>query len=92
MFVLFIIGLVLILIGLLVSAFTYAKQDDFMIGFLVSFLLSTGVAVAVAAGVEMWDKKPDAIDVYRNKTELQITYKIKGIDTLSRDTVVVFKN
>lgn len=92
MLVLFIIGLVLILIGLLVSAFTDAKQDDFMIGFLVSFLLSMGVAVAGASGVEMWDKKPDAIDVYRNKTELQVTYKIKGIDTLSRDTVVVFKN
>ena len=92
MLVLFIIGLVLILIGLCVSAFTDAKQDDFMIGFLVNFLLTIGVAVAIAAGLEMWDKKPDAIDVYRNKTELQITYKIKGIDTLSRDTVVVFKN
>ena len=92
MLVLFIIGLVLILIGLCISAFTDAKQGDFMIGFLVSFLLSMGVAVACAAGIEMWDPQPDAIDVYRNKTELQITYKIKGIDTLSRDTVVVFKN
>jgi len=32
-----------------------------------------------------------AIDVYRGKTELQITYKVQGLDTLQKDTIVVFK-
>ena len=31
--------------------------------------------------------KPKAIDVYRNKTTLQITY----VDTIPQDTIVVFK-
>lgn len=37
------------------------------------------------------DDSPKPIDVYRNKTILQITYKVQGLDTLSRDTLVVWK-
>ena len=32
------------------------------------------------------------LDVYRNKTELQITYKIINNDTINCDSIVVFKN
>lgn len=35
---------------------------------------------------------PKAIDVYRNKTELEINYIIKNNDTISVDSLVVFKN
>ena len=35
---------------------------------------------------------PKAIDVYRNKTELEVNYTIKNNDTISVDSLVVFKN
>ena len=34
---------------------------------------------------------PNAIDVYRNKTELEVNYTIKNSDTISVDSLVVFK-
>ena len=34
---------------------------------------------------------PKAIDVYRNKTELEVNYTIKNNDTISVDSLVVFK-
>ena len=34
---------------------------------------------------------PKAIDVYRNKTELEVNYTIKNSDTISVDSLVVFK-
>lgn len=34
---------------------------------------------------------PKAIDVYRNKTELEINYTIKNNDTINVDSLVVFK-
>lgn len=39
----------------------------------------------------IFSQDPSAMDVYRDKTELQITYKVQGLDTLQRDTTVVFK-
>lgn len=35
---------------------------------------------------------PSAIDVYRNNTELKVTYEICNGDTLSCDSTIVFKN
>lgn len=35
---------------------------------------------------------PSAIDVYRNNTELKITYEICNGDTLSCDSTVIFKD
>lgn len=35
---------------------------------------------------------PKAIDVYRNKTELEVNYTIKNNDTINIDSLVVFKN
>ena len=34
---------------------------------------------------------PKAIDVYRNKTELEVNYTIKNNDTINVDSLVVFK-
>lgn len=34
---------------------------------------------------------PKAIDVYRNKTELNVNYTIKNNDTISIDSLVIFK-
>lgn len=35
---------------------------------------------------------PSAIDVYRNNTELKVTYEICNGDTLSCDSTVIFKD
>lgn len=35
---------------------------------------------------------PSAIDVYRDNTELKVTYEICNGDTLSCDSIVVFKD
>lgn len=37
-------------------------------------------------------KEPEAIDVYRNNTELKIQHVIENNDTIQSDTTVVFKN
>ena len=39
----------------------------------------------------LMNNDPQAIDVYRNKTELQIHYQVQGLDTLSKDTTVVWR-
>lgn len=35
---------------------------------------------------------PKAIDVYRNKTELEVNYIIKNNDTINVDSLIIFKN
>jgi hypothetical protein len=37
-------------------------------------------------------KEPEAIDVYRNNTELKIQHVIENGDTIQSDTTIVFKN
>lgn len=55
--------------------------------FLIS--LFTGLAsVAISGMIALKNPQPTAMDVYRNKTELQITYR----DTVAIDSTVVFKN
>lgn len=56
------------------------------ISFVFIIMIIIGIALFTCA-----DNSPKPIDVYRNKTTLQITYKIQGLDTLSRDTLVVWK-
>lgn len=51
--------------------------------------LCTGVAIVTITGmINLKNPQPTAMDVYRNKTELQITYR----DTVAIDSTVVFKN
>lgn len=47
-----------------------------------------GIFIALAFFIFFEDKKPQAIDVYRGKTTLEITYK----DGVPVDSVVVFKD
>lgn len=47
----------------------------------------------IMGGLIMCDEaqRPSSIDVYRNKTDLQIEYKIVNNDTINIDSTVVFK-
>lgn len=50
-----------------------------------SMLIGIGAIITKINGVH-------PLDVYVGKTELQITYKIVNNDTISCDSIVVFKN
>ena len=54
-----------------------------------------GAVIGAVMGMyTMYDAEksiPKAIDVYRNKTELEVNYTIKNSDTISVDSLVVFK-
>ena len=47
--------------------------------------------VALMGALNFFTNKPDAIDVYRGKTELSIEQKIVGGKIIESDTTVVFK-
>ncbi len=55
----------------------------------IFYILSFGILIDLLGG----DKKvPSAKDVYRGKTTLEITYKIKDGDTINVDTTVVYRD
>lgn len=51
------------------------------------------ITIALIPGVMTWvlEKDPKAIDVYREKTDIEIQYTIRNNDTISCDTTVIFK-
>lgn len=62
--------------------------SDSFEAFIAGFAFSICVACAICAGVALWsEKSPTTIDVYRNKTTLEITYR----DSVAVDSVVVWK-
>ena len=79
--ILIMVGLIMIVIGL-ICLFTDASGLAFFLGAVGAYLLSGGIMMYQ----ESW--KPTAIDVYKGKTTLEITYK-EGVPV---DSVVVFKD
>lgn len=58
-------------------------------GFLLGWFSFVFAFIAVLIGIEIWHTPaPSAIDVYRGRTMLEITYR----DSLAVDSVVVFKD
>lgn len=63
-------------------------DTNFFAGIWIGSILSLlTVAIIKAIIPDESNNQPQAIDVYRGKTTLQITYK----DSIPQDTVVVFK-
>ena len=81
-------AIIILIIGIifLVIAFIMAVTDNdktaFPLGILGAWLMSGAIFMIQES------TKPSAIDVYRNKTTLKITYK----DGVPVDSVVVFKD
>lgn len=71
---------------IIICARSTSKIND-----LAPIFISTLVVGTFLLATYILSQDPSALDVYRGKTELQITYKVQGLDTLQRDTVVVFK-
>lgn len=80
-----IIAFLIFAIVCIIAAIITTKIDDGP-----SAMFSTFAFIAIClsiAAIIVTDEKPQAIDVYRDRTTLQITYQ----DSIPTDTVVVFK-
>ena len=64
--------------------FVIFAYDISATSFITIFLLTVGILVSLLVILE----EPQAIDVYRGKTTLEITYK----DGVAIDSTIVFKN
>ena len=65
-------------------------KQEFAYG--VGYWLATVTTISLALLFGYLDSRctPKAIDVYRNKTHMSITYTIENGDTIKSDTTVVF--
>lgn len=76
--------MILIILGIILVLVMAITSDEVS----TVFLTILGVVfIILGLYLETKDKYPKAIDVYRNKTTLRITYQ----DSIPLDTVVVFK-
>lgn len=80
-----ILGIILLLLGFIMSIVLILK--DSVNGSAIVCAYFTGAIVIVGIMLTCKSSCPQAIDVYRGKTTLQITYK----DNIPTDTIVVFK-
>lgn len=65
------------------------NKYNFLLRAICLFLLSYIFAVLVYGYINK--ETPSAIDVYRGRTELEITMIIRDSTIVSRDSIVVFK-
>lgn len=71
----------------------FSHKDNIDINYIFSLVVI--VVSSLLAGINIATNETNTVnplDVYRNKTELQVTYKIVNNDTISCDSIVVFKN
>lgn len=77
---------------MIISCYFLKNGDDRDISTIViGALLSLTVIGAVSCFDDYFNPKPQAIDVYRNKTELVINGEYKDSVFIPADSVVVFK-
>lgn len=82
-------GLIVLLFLALIGIIVIVCVTDISGAEMFFISLCTGVAIVAITGmINLKNPQPTAMDVYRNKTELQITYR----DTVAIDSTVVFKN
>jgi len=79
---LIIVGLIMLIIGSTLYLFTDIQGLDFLLSTIGAYILSGGLMMLQE------NRKPSAMDVYRGKTTLEITYR----DGVAVDSVVVFKD
>lgn len=84
--------LIIIAIGLIIGLLIDNNNYDGVVvralfGFFASIVLIFAGIAAINFGV---NPKPSALDVYRGKTELQITKKVVNNTEVSADSIVVY--
>ena len=85
----FIVAILLALIGIIGLIICVWKDNDIAIASVMTFIMAFigGLWLIGLIGWSDTNIKPKAIDVYREKTTLQITYQ----DSIAMDTIVVWK-
>lgn len=78
-----IIGFVIV-ISVIAACVIVMKEDNITLSIILLIMAIIGLSIMIAS----LSITPTALDVYKGKTELQITYK----GTIPIDSVVVFKN
>lgn len=90
------IGIIALLLGLglVVAALVLVKECGFentaiplIFGLILMF-----IGISAIRNYSPSEPEPEAIDVYRGNTELQVNYKIVGNDTIITDSIVVWKS
>ena len=84
--------IVMVLLGAILFWVAYIADGQKNAGVHVICGAVIGVVMGIYIMYSAENSIPKAIDVYRNKTELEVNYKIKNNDTISVDSLVVFKN
>ena len=84
--------IVMVILALTLFWVTYIADDKNKSGVHVICGAVIGVVMGMYTMYSVENSIPKAIDVYRNKTELEVNYIIKNNDTISVDSLVVFKN
>lgn len=88
------IGLIVLFILLIIifaiwNFASYLYEDMRFITLIFIILLSVCLGIVIKTNSNT--DKPDAIDVYRGNTQLEITETVRDSVVVSRDTVVVFR-
>ena len=83
------IWMFIVLLVVAISCMVAAGVNDEWDGFFYGWWFAGCLLLAFVLGIEMWHTPaPSAIDVYRGRTTLEVTYR----DSLTVDSVVVFKD
>jgi hypothetical protein len=83
--------IVMVLLGAILFLVTYIADGQKYAGVHVICGAVIGAIMGMYTMYAAEKSIPKAIDVYRNKTELEVNYTIKNNDTINVDSLVVFK-
>lgn len=83
--------IVILHLGVILFWVTYTADEKKNAGVHVICGAVIGAVMGMYTMYSAENSIPKAIDVYRNKTELEVNYTIKNNDTISADSLVVFK-
>lgn len=83
---LLIIGIIVWVVGEIVLC----NQCNNKFYYIITFIFCIAFACMLKS-INNFSKEAGALEVYRNNTELKITYEIVNNDTINCDSVVIFK-
>ena len=89
--IIFIICFLIIFIKAYINS-NFEPRESVVVSFMCGLIIAIIITFMLYIEIEKEYKQPSAIDVYRGNTDLDITYTIKNNDTISVDTLIIFKD
>lgn len=88
------IGIILILLGvfLIIGIALDDVENNGSFFRIVFGFPSAATLIGLGIAILVTPEKPSALDVYRDKTELQVNYKVIRNDTVPTDSIVIWKS